>query len=154
MILSTGLGSRTAERKNAVILQPCSSSLPVAPLRECPTIYRMVKKILRRWLVAKPCEYVLNTICSEDPEFVPESERGEWSESQWQAYANTLGGNKIAGTPLFLQGDQFPGPGGWKLLLQLDSAQVPFFVNFGDAGVGYAFVSEDGRTAKFLWQCY
>jgi len=30
--------------------------------------------------------------------------------------------------------------------------QVPFEVNFGDAGVGYAFLSEDGTTSKFLWQ--
>jgi hypothetical protein len=39
------------------------------------------------------------------------------------------------------------------LLLQLDSTKVPFFVNFGDAGIGYLFLSADGQTAKFLWQC-
>ena len=26
--------------------------------------------------------------------------------------------------------------------------------NFGDAGIGYAYISEDGRSGKSLWQCY
>jgi uncharacterized protein YwqG len=65
-----------------------------------------------------------------------------------------VGGNKVGGTPGFIQGDQFPDGGPWKLLLQLDSDDVPFYVNFGDAGVGYAYISEDGRKGKFLWQCF
>ena len=63
-----------------------------------------------------------------------------------------LSGNKIGGTPIFLQADEFPGPGTWKLLLQLDSTTVPFSINFGDCGIAYAFISDDGSTAKFLWQ--
>ncbi len=63
--------------------------------------------------------------------------------------------NKIGGIPHFLQGEEFPdnNPNNWKLLLQLDSSSVPFEINFGDAGVGYAFISNDGITGKFLWQC-
>jgi uncharacterized protein YwqG len=64
-----------------------------------------------------------------------------------------LAGNKLGGTPGFLQNEDYPGEGEWKLLLQLDSTKVPFYVNFGDAGVGYAFLSADGREARFLWQC-
>jgi hypothetical protein len=30
---------------------------------------------------------------------------------------------------------------------------VPFYIDFGDDGVGYAFISKDGHRAKFLWQC-
>lgn len=60
--------------------------------------------------------------------------------------------NKIGGFPSWFQDDETPGDG-WQLLLQLDSARVPFDVNFGDAGVGYAFLSPDGRRGKFLWQC-
>ena len=26
--------------------------------------------------------------------------------------------------------------------------------DWGDAGVGYGFVAEDGTAARFLWQCY
>ena len=61
--------------------------------------------------------------------------------------------NKIGGVPNWLQGDETPTDGEWILLLQLNSARVPFEVDFGDAGVGYAFLSSDGKRGKFLWQC-
>ena len=61
--------------------------------------------------------------------------------------------NKIGGVPKWLQGDETPTDGEWQLLLQLDSSAVPFEINFGDAGVGYAFLSSDGKRGKFLWQC-
>ena len=38
-------------------------------------------------------------------------------------------------------------------MVQLDSGKLPFDVNFGDAGVGYAFLSPDGKEGRFLWQC-
>lgn len=60
--------------------------------------------------------------------------------------------NKIGGVPKWLQGDETPPDGEWLLLLQLNSARVPFEVDFGDAGVGYAFLSADGKRGKFLWQ--
>jgi len=56
--------------------------------------------------------------------------------------------------PCFIQADEFPEAGPWRLLLQLDSMTVPFHVNFGDAGIGYAYISEDGPSGTFLWQCY
>jgi hypothetical protein len=52
-----------------------------------------------------------------------------------------------------MQGPEYPAGGPWKLLLQLDSTSVPFEVNFGDAGIGYGFIAEDGQSGKFLWQC-
>ena len=55
--------------------------------------------------------------------------------------------------PFLMQGDEFPFEGNCRLLLQLDSSSVPFSINFGDAGVGYAFLNEAGNQAKFLWQC-
>jgi len=139
--------------ENAVILQPGGPAVLAAPLRKGPTLYRMVKKLFRSRLVAEPCEYAVTAVLSDDRDFAPEDERGEWSENEGEDYANVVGGNKIGGAPLFIQSDEFPTPGDWKLLLQLDSTLVPFAINFGDAGVGYAFLSADGRTAKFLWQC-
>jgi uncharacterized protein YwqG len=85
---------------------------------------------------------------------VGEDERVEWSEAEFDAYERPLDGNKVAGTPGFIQADEFPEAGPWRLLLQLDSMTVPFHVNFGDAGIGYAYISEDGRSGRFLWQCY
>jgi hypothetical protein len=44
---------------------------------------------------------------------------------------------------------------GWRLLLQLSTKNNelgdPFFVNFAWDGIGYAFLSPDGTTGKFLW---
>lgn len=60
--------------------------------------------------------------------------------------------NKIGGVPKWLQGDETPTDGKWQLLLQLDSSAVPFEIDFGEAGVGYAFISCDGKRGKFLWQ--
>jgi hypothetical protein len=139
--------------ENAVILQPGRTSLSVKPLAEGPTLYRMVNQPGRSRLVPEPCEFTVKGSISDDPAFVDEAARAEWPDEKWDSHAKALEGNKIGGTPIFLQGDEFPGPGSWKLLLELDSTQVPFFVNFGDAGTGYAFLSEDGTIGKFLWQC-
>ena len=139
--------------ENAVILQPGTTLLPIQPLADGPTLYRMVKNMFKNRLIPEPCEFTVQGTVSDDPAFVPESERLQWSEQKWEEYASALDGNKIGGTPIFLQCDQFPGPGSWKLLLELDSTRVPFSVNFGDAGIAYAFLSEDGTIGKFLWQC-
>jgi uncharacterized protein YwqG len=60
----------------------------------------------------------------------------------------------VGGEPTWFQFEEFPtATETWRLILQLDSAAVPFDVNFGDAGVGYAFLSSDQKRGKFLWQC-
>ncbi|WP_431902833.1 hypothetical protein [Nonomuraea sp. bgisy101] len=53
--------------------------------------------------------------------------------------------------PEWVQDDEHPGEG-WELVVQL-TEELPFFVNFGDAGAGWAFVSPDGKEGRFLWQC-
>jgi len=72
-----------------------------------------------------------------------EYELEDWDEATFKKYAKVLDGNKFGGTPIFLQGDEFPNGGPWNRLLQLDSTKVPFSINFGDAGNGYAFISKD-----------
>ncbi|XRQ06422.1 hypothetical protein ACN3XK_59415 [Actinomadura welshii] len=52
--------------------------------------------------------------------------------------------------PAWLQADETPGDG-WTLVVQLEHG-MPFSLNFGDAGTGYAFVSPDGKEGRFLWQ--
>jgi uncharacterized protein YwqG len=86
-------------------------------------------------LVPEPCEFAVTLDYGENPD-------------EQDGYEN-----KVGGTPDFLQGEEYPQGGPWRLLLQLDSSSVPFHVNFGDAGVGYAFISQDGTVGKFLWQC-
>jgi uncharacterized protein YwqG len=139
--------------ENAVILQPGHIVVPVKPLATGPTLYRMVKKLFRKNLVPELCEFSVNLIASDDPIFVDENERAAWDDDKWSEYAEALDGNKIGGSPIFLQNTEFPGPGVWKLLIQLNSTTVPFSINLGDCGIGYAFLAEDGNIGKFLWQC-
>ncbi|KRV46585.1 hypothetical protein AQ490_11950 [Wenjunlia vitaminophila] len=60
-----------------------------------------------------------------------------------------LGGPGVE--PDWIQGEEYPGDD-WQLVVQLTD-NLPFYVNFGDCGYGYAFVSPDGRDGRFLWQC-
>ena len=67
-------------------------------------------------------------------------------------------GNKISGTPNFMQAEEYPDGGTdkrgeWILLVQLDSTSVSFHVNFGDAGIAYAVLPIGSTVAKFLRQC-
>lgn len=65
-----------------------------------------------------------------------------------------LEGCRLGGTPEFMQGEEYPGPKKeWRFLAQLDSCALPFEINFGDAGIGYAFINQSGSRGKFLWQC-
>lgn len=74
-------------------------------------------------------------------------------EDAYKDYFRQLSGNKIGGTPLFVQAEEYP-KGFERLLLQLDSTQLPFEINFGDSGTGYVFLNANGTQGKFLWQCY
>lgn len=97
-------------------------------------------------------EYRVELHLKTEPEF--ELNEAELSDAQYDEYSSFLEGNKIGGTPSFIQGEEFPEKNGWRLLLQLDSTLVPFYINFGDAGVGYVFVNKDYTVGKFLWQCH
>lgn len=83
----------------------------------------------------------------DDVEYVPvpdPEQTDPWNASQF------FGGPGV--DPFWILGEAEPGPG-WSLIVQLDSVRVPFFLNFGDCGYGYAFLSPDGREGRFLWQC-
>lgn len=139
--------------ENAIILQP-STEIYAASVSKAngPTLYKMVKKLFSKNLAPKDVEFSISLKEEVEPEFVNESDRSGWTDERLENYAKALDKNKIGGTPLFLQGTEFPDSGKWDLLMQIDSTKVPFFINFGGSGVGYAFLSEDGKKAKFLWQ--
>lgn len=59
---------------------------------------------------------------------------------------------RIGGEPTWLQSPEDPGAG-WNFAFQLDAEDADGMVNFGDGGVGYAFVSSDRREGRFYWQC-
>lgn len=142
--------------ENAVVLQPGGVSLDIktAPLATGPSLYRMAETPTGDKLAPVACESAVDL--EFDDEAVSPGEVEGWSSPESEEDQEHLQGNKIGGAPWFLQGPEYPegDEEQWTLLLQLDSAAVPFHVNFGDDGVGYAFLSKDGRAARFLWQCY
>ena len=132
--------------ENAVIVQPGLYKGRTSTIGEGPTLSDLDH--------TGPCEYAVALEFGEDPDFVGEYEQVEWDEEAIDAYWEALGGNKIGGTPGFIQSDEFPEGGPWRLLAQIDSAEVPFYINLGDDGIGFVFILEAGRTGRFLWQCY
>ncbi len=139
--------------ENALIVlqrEELTGGLTVA---DAPPVCRMEKRWWSKRLIAKPCVFHGKLITSEDPDFIPEAELLQMPETQIEAYRAVLSGTKLGGSPGFLQNDELPMPAPWHLLLQLDSAQIPFWINFGDAGIGYAFINGNGTEGKFFWQC-
>ena len=141
--------------ENAVVIQPGAALEGIAtlPIAKGPSLCDMVDSEDGKSRVAVAREYAVTLDTAPEPDYVDEAGREAWTESAYQAYAQALDGNKIGGSPIFLQGDEFPDDGKWKLLMQLDSAQVPFDVNFGDMGIAYAFIDDTNRIGKLLWQC-
>jgi len=99
-------------------------------------------------------EFSVKLTQDKDTEFFAESKVFQLGEEDAEKYRGSLAGNKIGGTPGFMQGDEIPEPvDEWQLLLQLDSCSVPFDINFGDAGISYTFINKNCTEGKFLWQC-
>ncbi|GER89710.1 hypothetical protein KDW_38720 [Dictyobacter vulcani] len=138
--------------ENAVIIQPGICEIPTQPLATGPTLYKMVNAPSGMTLIPVSCEFTVAVSPGEDPDVIVEDEHAHATDEAWKAFTAQGEEIKIGGTPAFVQGPEFPEGTNWQLLLQLDSANLPFYVNFGDAGVGYAFLSEDGTRGKFLWQ--
>ena len=139
--------------ENALVVVPREQLTNSLTVGDAPRLCRMVKKWWRKTLVPVSCSFSAKLTTSEDPVFIPEAKLMEMPEAQANAYHEALAGNKVGGTPGFLQCDELPLSEPWHLLLQLDSTRVPFWINFGDAGIGYAFINRSGTEGKFLWQC-
>jgi hypothetical protein len=141
--------------ENAVIVQPGGIwTGPSLPLYEGPGLYR------RQWRSGRweqtPCEFDVDLLLGEDPE------QGAWDDvdpddaDAWSAYWEALVEDKIGGTPVPTGNAMGEPPRvrrDWPLLLQLYTKgdSDPFFLNFASDGVGYAYISPDGRIGTFLW---
>ncbi|MBA3272354.1 MAG: DUF1963 domain-containing protein [Chthoniobacterales bacterium] len=125
--------------ENAIILQPAPFEpiVEVRPLQHGPTLERMIPGVRSDRLVPEEVEYAVEL--SEIPD--------KAAEDDDYSLRTRLGGPLV-----WLQDDETP-QGAWRALVQIDSCSDQYSINFGDAGVAYAFVSEDGRRARFLWQC-
>lgn len=141
--------------ENAVIIQPeGKTDIACADVRRGPCIKKRMQIDGEGPYADVESEFAVKLTNGEDADFIPLEDLADKSDDDAEEHLRTLVGNKVGGTPAFLQGDAFPeGDDGWTLLLQLHSAQVPFDINFGDVGVGYAFINKDATRGKFLWQC-
>ncbi|MBX9689329.1 MAG: DUF1963 domain-containing protein [Candidatus Obscuribacterales bacterium] len=139
--------------ENAVIIQPGRPvRVKTIAATAGPTIYEYVEVPGDDMLHPRSCEFLVDVFRRSDPDFVDEAHRVAMEDPIFEKYSKEVEGNKFGGTPAFLQEDALPPSG--HLLLQLDSTKVPFYINFGDCGIGYAFISPDGSMGKFLFQSY
>jgi len=139
--------------ENAVVILPVERLTSVFAVGDAPRLYRMVKKWWKKCREPESIVFACTLQLSEDPVFVPEEAQLRMEEPDRLAYLEALEGNKLGGSPLFIQSDELPFSKPWHLLLQLDSANTPFWINFGDAGIGHLFINGNGTVGKFLWQC-
>lgn len=135
--------------ENAVILQPGAGTRPTIASATGQTLYHATQRP-DCTVEQVPVEYALRLTPGEDPDTLDEDEFR--ARDAWEEYCHFAEESKIGGAPAFLQNPEYPGPGEWKLLAQLNSSLFSYNINFGVSGVGYAFLNENGDTAKFLWQ--
>jgi hypothetical protein len=139
--------------ENAVVIQPGGFHGAGAPMRTGPSL-ELHKFPFFSWSFRprpRPFEYETRLTLGEDPDPVTDDELRAWNEDDRESYFLAVVGNKIGGTPGWVQGTESVGDGVWRLALQLE-ADHPLPLSFGDAGVGYAFINADGTEGRFLSQ--
>lgn len=129
--------------ENAVIVQPGNipSFVKVIPAKTGPSL-RQEFKLNYSTLVEPFSSYSgFKTFIRSFPEQAQEQ------------YYKTYGRTKIGGTPIYIQDEETPKGKGWEFLLQINSKDVPFYINFGDAGKAFIFLNKDLNEGRMLWQC-
>lgn len=131
--------------ENAVILQPgpFEGIVETTPAKKGPTL--QVRQPPRRGILAA-------ILGNKKPRFVDAELSVTQIEVNGQDKSNSCH-SRLGGRPVWLQNDDTPTDGSWDLIIQIDSCEKAFDVNFGDAGIGYAFIRRDGGAGRFLWQC-
>lgn len=138
--------------ENAVVLQPGKWSGPSQALATGPTLMCVVLDHTPNTPREESCEYAVDLTLGDDPDVLDENTFR--ARNAWDDYCDYVDENKIGGVAAFLQHPEYPAPGKWRLLAQIQPEISPSCsINFGDAGVGYVFLAETGDQAKFLWQC-
>ncbi|MFB7280271.1 hypothetical protein ACFCZV_24465 [Streptomyces hydrogenans] len=95
--------------ENAVIVQPGGYYAgPVLPLASGPGLYGHDGAEVEFTVGLRPVDEP-GSMTDEKPKALPPTDR--------ERYAERTDGNKIGGTPLFFQGEEWPDGGPWRLLL-------------------------------------
>jgi len=129
--------------ENAVIVQP-GGVVPVdyEPLASGPSLCDRE---------GHPVCFLLETDPPRDTGAVPAPGADQPQNATGTALGANLPAVQVGGTPAWVQGEETPA-GDWQLLAQIDSTQVPFWINFGDAGIGYVFLDTALTRGCLLWQ--
>lgn len=98
-----------------------------------------------------PQEYAVDETAVEEADPIDEAELDALPDAERDRIVNSWNGNKIGGSPCWVQYAEFPFTPS-RLLLQLVCSTYPFNLNHG-GGIGYVFLDQTGREGNWLWQC-
>jgi hypothetical protein len=136
-----------AEGETAVIVQRGTGIAAATPYPD--TLRRWNDESGGRREVA--AEYAVDETAVDEPPYMSQTETDALSEPDRQRLVEPWRGNKIGGSPYWVQGEQLPYQP-WRLLLQLEDGTYPFALNLG-TGVGYVFLDAECDEGQLLWQC-
>jgi Domain of unknown function (DUF1963) len=141
---------------SAVVLQPGLYEDEFVEAVTGPTLTKTVHNGTQ-YIFDTPCEYKIEIALRMDPEYLFPEAREKLNEEQENLYWEQTEGNKIGGSSVIWNEDDFPDQNSrnWDLILQLVSPDalegVPFNIDFGDGGRGFVFLSKNGRHAAMTY---
>jgi hypothetical protein len=138
--------------ESAVVIQPGGAPLDVDTVADAdgPAVDTLVAGE-KRALV-----YDVERDRRIDPGYLTVAEWADWRQRDPEGfdsfYANLVG-DKIGGTPAWIQDSEFPDcDTRWRLLAQLGTP--PFELALGDGGVAYVLIDQEGTRGGIVVQSY
>jgi len=137
---------------NAVVVQP-------GPACHLPTLGQQTGRQLYDWFPEQPERYRRRTrrlpMVERFVVFADAHDPLSWEFPDWNMEVrvrdNPGDWSKIAGTPLWLQGEESPPGSGWNFAFQFAAGTAGD--DRGDGAICYGWTHPDG-TAAFGWQCH
>lgn len=127
--------------ENAVVVQPGRFSGPTRPLVSGPTLYHED---------GSPAEYTVDLVRGEDPDPLSTAAYLALSDEDRERYFEAVEYDKVGGTVVLTNDDDWPAGGPWRPLLRLATNWTPFRLNLGSGPVAFAFLSADGAEGCLL----
>ena len=114
-------------------------------------------KVLKRWHEMSgvrsevSCEYRVAESPAHEADYMTFEQLELLTENERTRIGESWRGNKIGGSPYWMQHMEFPLSDS-RLLLQLEDGTYPFNLNLG-TGMGYVFIDPACTQGSLLWQC-
>ena len=97
--------------------------------------------------------YTVDLTRVTEPAMLTDEARAALSDEEAEKIFLSIMPDKIGGTPDMFQGPEFADCGETSFLLYQIGLQ-PFWLNLGDAGVGFLLIDEEATRGRFLWQSH